>query len=148
MSDLYLDLRRRIQVVAEWTDVGTEEMETAQARTGLSDEKLAGKIPVSSKTWVRWKRRGQIPTHLLPKVAPILGFELVPLEPVRVEVPSCDHATSGEVLLTPGLLESVPTLVDLLQRQAEISERSEDALGRIEQAIHELGRSQPRARRK
>lgn len=146
MSDLYLDLRRRIHVVTEWTDVGTEELEKAQARTGLSDEKLAAKIPVASKTWVRWKRRGAIPTHHLPKVAPILGFELVPLEPVAVGVPSGD--APRPVVITPGLLESTATLVDLVQRIAEIAERSEGALGRIEQAIHGLDRAPRQVRQR
>jgi hypothetical protein len=145
MSDLYLDLRRRIPVVADWTDVGTEAMEEAQSRTGLSDERLAREIPVSAKTWVRWKRRGQIPTHLLPKVAPLLGFEMVPLEPVRIAVPD---AVPSEWVFTNDLRESLATMVALLQRIAEISERSEGALGRIERAIAAPGQAPARAKRK
>ncbi|MBA3565244.1 MAG: hypothetical protein H0W31_00125 [Actinobacteria bacterium] len=141
MSDLYLDLRRRIPLVAEWTDVGDEEMERAQARLGLSDERLARLIPISAKTWVRWKRRGQIPTHYLPKVAPILGFEIVPMEPVEIAV-----ATQTSVV-TPDLRESLAELVELSRRQAEIAERSEAALGRIELAIRETDAAPRRVRR-
>lgn len=132
MSDLYLDLKRRIPVVTDWTDVGEEEMERAQARTGLSDERLARLIPVSAKTWVRWKRRGQIPTHLLPKVAPLLGFEMVPLEPITVGL------ASEAVVVTPDLRESLAVLVDLVRAISE-STRSLDArLARIELAMPAL----------
>jgi hypothetical protein len=147
VSDLYLDLRRRIPVVAEWTTVGTDAMEEAQDRTGLSDERLAREIPISAKTWVRWKRRGQIPTHLLPKVAPILGFEVVPLEPLRVEVANAAQS-AGAVIVTSDLRESLATLVDLVQRLAETSERTEGALGRIERAIGGLEQPPRRARQR
>lgn len=119
MSDLYLDLKRRIPVVTEWTNVGSEEMQRAQDRMGLSDERLARLVPVSAKTWVRWKRRGQIPTHLLPKVAPLLGFELV--EPTLT--PLSVGAVSEE-----GLQDAMATVLALL--------RSIDShLVRIEQAM-------------
>lgn len=122
MSDLYLDLKRRIPVVTDWTDIGEEEMERAQARTGLSDEKLSRLIPVSAKTWVRWKRRGQIPTHLLPKVAPLLGFELV--EPAPRPLPGQE---------ADDLLESLAVLVDLVR---SVDQR----LARIESAMPSLPR--------
>lgn len=120
MSDLYLDLKRRIPVVTEWTSVGSDEMERAQDRTGLSDEKLARLIPVSSKTWVRWKRRGEIPTHLLPKVAPILGFELVDPDPIPIQ----------RQVAVPDLQEALAVLVDLT---TSIDRR----LARIERAMPE-----------
>jgi hypothetical protein len=133
VSDLYLDLRRRIPVVTEWTDVGSEDMERAQDRTGLSDERLARLIPVSAKTWVRWKRRGAIPTHLLPKVAPILGFELVSPTLTQLEVGGT---------LPADLRESLAVLIDLVrsidQRLADI-ERAMPALPRS----HEIARRSP-----
>lgn len=146
MSDLYLDLKRRIPVVTEWTDVGTEEMERAQARTGLSDERLARRIPISSKTWGRWKKRGQIPTHLLPKVAPLLGFELVPLQPTPLEV-----ATDGPqstVLVTTDLRESLEVIVELLIRIANSIEENADRLDRIQRSMPELAPAQRRARQR
>jgi hypothetical protein len=146
VSDLYLDLRRRIPVVTEWTTVGSKEMEDAQARTGLSDERLARMIPISSKTWTRWKKRGQIPTHLLPKVAPILGFELVTIEPLQIPVAGDQPVSEGTLVLTPALRESVAVLVELVQRLAETAERNEGALGRIEQAIHARAPARRRAR--
>lgn len=128
MSDLYLDLKRRIPVVTDWTDVGTEEMDRAQQRTGLSDERLARLIPVAARTWVRWKRRGQIPTHLLPKVAPILGFEMVPADPIPIGI-----ATEA-IIFTPDLRESLATMVGLLHAIAEELGEVRDVLLRIEQA--------------
>ena len=122
-------------------------MEEAQARTGLSDERLAREIPISAKTWVRWKRRGQIPTHYLQKVAPILGFEVVPLEPVRVEVAESGQP-AGAVIVTSDLRESLATVVELVQRLAETSERSEGALGRIERAIDGLEQAPRRVRQR
>lgn len=107
VSDLYLDLRRRIPVVTEWTDVGSDEMERAQDQTGLSDERLARLIPVSAKTWVRWKRRGAIPTHLLPKVAPILGFEFVQPEPIQIPLSASSEDLRGSLEVLIDLVRSI-----------------------------------------
>lgn len=91
MSELYLDLKRRIPVVTYWTTVGTADMERAQERLGLSDEKLARSLHISTKTWSRWKRRGEIPSHELPRLAPILGFELQSsVEPIRIQAATED----------------------------------------------------------
>ena len=145
MSDLYLDLKRRIPVVTEWTDVGTEEMERAQARTGLSDEKLAAQIHIATKTWSRWKRRGQIPPHLLQRVAPILGFELVPLAPTPLEVPV--EGSYSAVLVTTDLRESLATIVELLQVISESVVENSQRLHDIRQAMSEPAPARRRAGR-
>ena len=146
MSDLYLDLRRRIPVVTEWTDVGTEEMERAQSKTGLSDERLAREIAISAKTWTRWKKRGQIPTHLLQRVAPILGFELVPVTPTPLEF--TDGRPEGTtVLVTTDLRESLGTIVELLQVIADNVVENAEKLERILQAMPAPAPTQRRAGR-
>ena len=76
MSDLYLELRSRIPVVAAKTHVGSARIEEAQKRVGLSNEAIARRIPVSEKTWRRWRQSGEIPTASLPAVAAALHLEL------------------------------------------------------------------------
>lgn len=77
MSDIYLELKARIPVVAAKTHVGTARLQEAQDRTGLSNESIAREIPVSEKTWRRWKEAGTIPTAALPAVARVLRLDLV-----------------------------------------------------------------------
>lgn len=81
MSDLYLELRTRIPVVAQQTVIGTARLQDAQAQVGLSNESIARLVPVSEKTWRRWKERGAIPTASLPAVARALRLDLHDLEP-------------------------------------------------------------------
>lgn len=78
MSDLYVELKSRIPVVAEKTYLGTQRLQDAQAAVGLSNEAIARLIPVSEKTWRRWKSDGTIPTASLPSVAKALKFEIGP----------------------------------------------------------------------
>lgn len=81
MSDLYLELRSKIAVVAAKTHLGSARIEEAQKRVGLSNEAIARKIPVSEKTWRRWKIDGTIPTAVLPAVAAALRLELREIQP-------------------------------------------------------------------
>lgn len=81
MSDLYLELRARIPVVAEKTHLGTARIDDAQTASGLSNEAIARQIPVSEKTWRRWKKAGAIPTAALPAVAKALRLDLRALNP-------------------------------------------------------------------
>lgn len=76
MSDLYLTLRHRLDSVAEWVTLGAEQMTSAQKAKGLSDERAARLVPVSGRTWVRWRQQGRVPIHSLDKVAEILGLEI------------------------------------------------------------------------
>jgi DNA-binding transcriptional regulator YiaG len=132
---MYLDLKRRIPVVAEWTEVGEEDMQRAQERIGLSDERLARLIPVSERTWRRWKKRGAIPTALLPRVAEVLDLELVKTEPVRVDASRLPELSGST--RSPYLLESSAATLDLLRSIGETLLRVEDVLLRIERATRE-----------
>lgn len=76
MSDIYVELRSRIAVVAAKTRLGTARIQEAQDRAGLSNEAVARRIPVSEKTWRRWKKAGEVPSASLPAVADALGLEL------------------------------------------------------------------------
>jgi DNA-binding transcriptional regulator YiaG len=127
LSDLYLDLKHRIPVVGEWVEIGREEMQRAQKRLGLSDERLARLIPVSEKTWRRWKARGAIPVQWLARAAEALDLELVRAEPVRVAQPGAVPADA--------LLESLAVLVDLTRELAETTQEILSSLRRIEQAM-------------
>ncbi|HXJ68160.1 MAG TPA: hypothetical protein VNM39_04590 [Verrucomicrobiae bacterium] len=86
MSDIYVVLRSRLEKVASWINLGTEAMEGAQRRLGLSDERVAREIPVSTRTWIRWRQRGQVPVQWLPNVAKVLDLELEQAQRVRVHV--------------------------------------------------------------
>lgn len=86
MSDMYVVLRSRLESVASWFNLGTPAMEEAQSRLGLSDERVAREIPVSTRTWIRWKKRGQVPVQWLPNVAKVLELEIERSERVRVSV--------------------------------------------------------------
>ncbi len=120
--------------------VGTDEMQRAQDRTGLSDERLARQIPVSERTWRRWKTRGAIPTAFLPRAAQILGLEIVRSVPVQVAV----EQEPQQVLVD--FREPLAVLIELVQRIAEMTERMEGTLGRIEQSMPAPELQPPRAR--
>ncbi len=85
MSDLYLELRTRIPVVAQRTVIGTQRLQDAQDAVGLSNEAVARRVPVSEKTWRRWKEAGEIPTASLPAVASALRLDLHELKPPEPE---------------------------------------------------------------
>lgn len=84
MSDLYLVLHRRLNSVQDWVELGTTVMKTARERLGLSYESVARAVPVSSKTYERYEKRGRVPRPLLPKIAAILQLEVEEPERVRV----------------------------------------------------------------
>lgn len=81
MSDMYLTLTSRIPVVAQQTHLGRQRLQDAQDAVGLSNESIARKVPVSEKTWRRWKEKGEVPTASLPAVAKALRLELRELSP-------------------------------------------------------------------
>lgn len=136
MSDLYLELRSRIPVVALRTTIGQARLQEAQDSVGLSNERLARLIPISEKTWRRWKEAGEVPTYALPRVAEALGLELV--KPVR---PLVDEP---EELLRSGPLERVEAgLTRLLDGQVELLGQ----LAKIETRLDELEAHRPATRR-
>jgi DNA-binding transcriptional regulator YiaG len=107
MSDMYLELRSRIPVVAEQTQLGEQRIQDAQDRVGLSNEAVARYIPVSEKTWRRWKKAGSIPTASLPAVARALRLDLVELSPGHAAA-NGGH-TSGEELWQREMRDEIRT---------------------------------------
>lgn len=119
MSDIYLELRSRIPVVAARTAVGTARIQAAQDAVGLSNEAVARLIPVSEKTWRRWKEAGEIPTAALPAVARALRLELIGVVPEPFDV----GPTNGGV--------SQPSNAEVVQR----IEQLEVAVESLRQAV-------------
>lgn len=92
MSDLYLVLRHRLDHVADWFPIETEVLREARRRLKLSYETVAREIPVSSKTYERYEKRGRVPRDILPRLAQILELEIeTPArEPLRVTEPTAE----------------------------------------------------------
>lgn len=98
MSDLYLELRSRIPVVAAKTHVGSARLQESQDAKGLSNERIARLVPVSEKTWRRWKAAGEIPTAALPAVAKVLGLEIRGHAPEPLDVgPATEYLSPREL---------------------------------------------------
>lgn len=76
MSDMYLVLRHRVSEVKQWATLGTEVMKEARLAKGWSYETAARQIPVSSKTYERYEKKGAVPTELVDRVADILDLEI------------------------------------------------------------------------
>lgn len=125
MSDLYLVLRSRLDDVSSWVSLGVDVIRDAQHRVGLSDERLARQIPVSTRTWIRWRDRGQVPTHSLERVAALLDLQVERSERPRVtveEVPS-DRLGELEDRVLSQLESMQATLEDLGARVEAMSSR-------------------------
>lgn len=86
MSDIYVELLTRIPVVAQKTAIGSGRLQEAQDATGLSNERLARKLHVATKTWERWKKAGEVPSYALANVAEVLGVEIKHAGPSEIEI--------------------------------------------------------------
>lgn len=75
-----------------------------------SNERAARAIPVSTKTWERWLKRGAIPRQWLPRVAKVLALEIE------------ESAPAGPVILDRDdvveVLERLEALADRLEMLA------------------------------
>lgn len=76
MSGIYLVLRSRLEELTKWVTLGSEVMKGAREGLGLSYEAVARLVHVSSKTYERWEKRGQVPAHTLDVVAEALSLEI------------------------------------------------------------------------
>ena len=86
MSELYIIEKRRLDQMVEWVELGTETMRDARNRLGLSYEGASRAIPVSSKTWERWEKRGAVPRYHLAKVAELLEIQIETEPPATVKL--------------------------------------------------------------
>lgn len=126
--------------MAERTQIGREVLDGAQKKTGLSNERIARLIPVSEKTWRRWKDAGEVPTAVLPRVAEILNFELRHVD-----------GESFEVALTPpqsDLLRQLADAVRTLERSQLLSQsKLDELLERLDNVQASLSRLEAPPRR-
>lgn len=76
MSDLYLVLRRRLEDVTDWVELGTPTLKTARKAKGFSYEAMGRQLGVAAKTWERWEKAGHVPRHNLERIASILDLEI------------------------------------------------------------------------
>src|SRR3990167_8099914 len=120
MSDLYLVLRSRLEAVADWIVLGTETLHQARTQAGLSYEAIARQIPVSSKTWERWEKRGAVPRPYVVKVAELLGLQIEEADRVRLSLPP-DLTRDDEIAAIREELAEVRGMVaELLRLEREI----------------------------
>ncbi len=121
MSDMYLVLRSRLEDVQSWIDLGVDVIRDAQKRTGLSDERLARQVPISTRTWIRWRERGQVPTHSLERIAELLQLEVERSQRPRVIVDDLPLDRLGELeerVLSQ--LEGMQTILERLDERVEL----------------------------
>lgn len=101
MSDLYIELVSRIPVVSQKAAVGSQLLEDAQKRSGLSNEAVARRIYISERTWRRWKEDGEIPKASAQAVAEALSLEMrelvPPEEPAQLAAVPDEPASSDEI---------------------------------------------------
>lgn len=140
MSELYLVLRSRLESVAEWVTIG-DELSLAQKARGFSDERVAREFPVSTRTWIRWRTRGQVPIHMLDRAAEILHLEIE--RPARRSVALPEEEAVAQALdqLSAQLAERDAELTRLLvsldrKLDVEITPR----LDALEAAVRDLAR--------
>jgi transcriptional regulator with XRE-family HTH domain len=108
--------------VADWVELGTTVMKTARERLGLSYESVARQVPVSSKTYERYEKKGRVPRPLLPKIAGILQLEVEEPDRIRVTVEGDPaEVAQGELAALRTQLDRIETLLEeqLRPRQAK-----------------------------
>jgi transcriptional regulator with XRE-family HTH domain len=59
---------------ARWIKLGSAEMRRARGKR--SQQEVAARIPVSSKTYWRWEAKGRVRADAAKRVAEVLGLEL------------------------------------------------------------------------
>jgi hypothetical protein len=59
---------------ARWIELGSAEMRRARGKR--SQQEVAARIPVSSKTYWRWEAKGRVRADAAKRVADVLGLEL------------------------------------------------------------------------
>jgi hypothetical protein len=140
MSELELVLRRRLEQVRKGIQVGRETLQAAQDATGLSNEKLARELHVSTKTWERWKKAGEIPSYYVSEVAGVLRLEIE--RPVH-RIPGADPDDRlGE------LLAGVATLLESSREGLELLTALDERLARLEAVAGTAGEVRPIKRRR
>ena len=78
VSDVYLDLKARIPVVArtKFTTVDAALLDRRRKQLGLTHLDVATELGFVERTWMRWLERGSVPTRNVKDVARILQLDL------------------------------------------------------------------------
>jgi len=129
-ADLYLVLRSKLDMVADWVELGTPALKAARERLGLSYEGVARQIPVSSKTYERYEKRGRVPRTLLAKFAEVLQLEVEQPARERIGVspqPSDDHLRQLVQEELAEMREQVERILALLEQNHKEPPRSRRA---------------------
>lgn len=146
MSTLYLTLRRRIDEVTKWAPLGTDTMRSAREAKGWSYETVARQIHVSSKTYERWEKRGEVPTVALDGVAEALGLEVERAERSVIQLDAV-RGEAGEDQVDRMLVRVADQLAKqsrLLERLDATETRLDSLLQRVETAVAQLERAAAR----
>lgn len=107
MSDLYLVLRRRLEDVADWVELGSDVMRAARHRLGYSYETVGRLLHVSSKTYERYEKRGRVPVALIEQAGRVLDLEIQ--APLRDRL-TAEPVYQGEAHVLVRILEMIEAL--------------------------------------
>lgn len=126
MSGIYLVLRSRLEELTKWITLGTDVMKGAREARGLSYESVGRLVHISSKTYERWEKRGQVPAHTLDVVAEALGLEIerasrpaVTVEETEESLPELRQELSAEVARLRRLSDQLEAVLADLADQAK-----------------------------
>lgn len=123
MSTMYLDLRARIPVVAakDMTQLPSDELRAAQERLGYSDEEMAVKLHVATKTWWRWRTTGRVSTVSIPSIARVLELDLFEKfdSPTPIRAGERPATTAESLAAVEVRLATLAASVDSLAKQVE-----------------------------
>jgi transcriptional regulator with XRE-family HTH domain len=114
MSDLYLVLRRRLEDVTDWVELGTSTLKNARKAQGLSYEAMGRNLNVAAKTYERYEKAGRVPRHLLPAVADVLDLEID--WPKRGTVTVDDPPDSDDARLRAIVRDELRDVLEILER--------------------------------
>jgi hypothetical protein len=135
MSELELVLRHRLEQVRKGVIVGTEPLQAAQDATGLSNERLARELHVSSKTWERWKKAGEVPSYYIDEIARVLRLEIE--RPTQRPLASPDGPAIADHQAE--LLAGVSTLLESSREALPLLRSLDERLSRLEASLLPAG---------
>jgi transcriptional regulator with XRE-family HTH domain len=114
MSDMYLILRSRLTEVADWLELGAQEMKEARKAQGLSYESASRLLHVSSKTYERREKAGRWPAHDIASLASVLHLEIE--QPERQRITLDDPSIEARLTRIEATLEELADVRETAER--------------------------------
>jgi len=114
MSDLYLVLRHRLDVVVDWVPIGTETLRGARKAKGYSYETMGRLLNCSAKTYERSEKEGRVRRDMLVRLAEVLDLEIEQPARRRIDVPELSHDVLARL---DARLERIETLLEEVRDQ-------------------------------